>query len=129
MATARRRTVLLVLCGLVVVVALAALAIGVERANDPGKGIPRADAIQRAWQHMDPGGVAVASAELRHDFQTGFDLPTHSWAWVVTFTGQWRLLCSGHDPSGACDPTTEWVAIDYYTGDWIASQYSYPNRR
>jgi len=56
--------------------------------------------------------------------QTGFDIPIHDQAWVVTFSGQWHLLCEG-----GCDPTTEGVAIDYSTGEWIASQYSFPQRR
>ena len=73
---------------------------------------------------MDPGALGVTSAEVREDFNTGFDLPVHHWAWIVTFNGTWQLLCSG-----ACDRTTEWVAIDYGSGVWIASQYSYPNRR
>jgi hypothetical protein len=70
----------------------------------------------------EPGSIpALApSAEITRDFKT------HHWAWVVTFNGQWHLLCSGHVTDGSCDPTTEWVAIDFYTGQWIASQFSYP---
>jgi hypothetical protein len=90
----------------------------------PHSGLSQAAAVQIAWTHVDAGATSVLAAEVRHDFHTGFDIPTHDQAWVVTFSGQWHLLCGG-----ACDPTTEWVAIDYYTGEWIASQYSYPTRR
>ena len=92
--------------------------------SPPSGGLTRAEAVQVGWTHVDKGAVAVSYAEIRRDFNTGFDLPTHHWAWVVAFTGQWHLLCQG-GPEG-CDPTTEWVAIDYFTGDWIASQHSYP---
>jgi hypothetical protein len=87
-------------------------------------GLPEATAIQIAWTHVDQGATRVFSAEVRRRFHTGFDIPVHDQAWVVTFTGEWHLLCDG-----SCDPTTEWVAIDYYTGVWIASQYSYQLRR
>jgi len=45
---------------------------------------------------------------------------------LATFNGQWHLLCSGHVTDGSCDPTSQWVASDYYTGQWIASQFAYP---
>jgi hypothetical protein len=38
---------------------------------------------------------------------------------VVTFNGQWHLLCSGHVTDGSCDPTSQWVAIDYYTASGL----------
>ena len=87
---------------------------------DSGGGLTQSKAIEIAWSHVDPGASGVSSAEVRTYYQTGFDIPVHPKAWVVTFRGQWHLLCDG-----GCDPTTEWVAIDYYTGEWIASQYSY----
>jgi hypothetical protein len=94
---------------------------GTTQGGPPGGGLTRTQAIQAAWNHADKGAVGVASSEVRKDFYTGFDLPIHHWAWIVTFYGHWQLLCDG-----ACDRTTEWVAIDYGTGVWIASQYSYP---
>jgi len=118
---------LYVISSVVVILSIASLAIlfwGMTQAGPPRGGLTRTQAIQAAWEHVDPGALAVASAEVRKDFNPGFDLPVHPWAWVVTFNGHWQLLCSG-----ACDRTTEWVAIDYGTGVWIASQYSYPNRR
>ena len=90
----------------------------------PQGGLAQTDAIKIAQAHVDQGSTGVRSAELRHDFRTGFALPVHPWTWVVTFNGQWHLLCQGTD--NACDPTTEWVAVDYYTGEWIASQFAYP---
>jgi hypothetical protein len=98
---------------------------GTAQAGPPRGGLTQTQAVQAAWKHADSGALRVLSSEVRKDFYTGFDLPVHRWAWVVTFTGQWHLLCQG-GPEG-CDPTTEWVAIDYSTGDWIASQYSYPS--
>jgi hypothetical protein len=115
---------ILLLGAIVMVLALASLTIlffGVATAGPPRGGLTRAQAIQAAWEHVDAGAVSVASSEIRQDFNTGFDLPVHRWAWVVTFNGHWQLLCQG-----PCDRTTEWVAIDYSTGSWIASQYSYP---
>ena len=97
---------------------------GTEQGGPPRGGLTQTQAVQAAWNHVDNGALSVVSSEVRKDFKTGFDLPVHHWAWVVTFTGQWHLLRQG-GPEG-CDPTTEWVAIDYSTGDWIASQYSYP---
>jgi len=123
-----RERLLLILAGLalVVTVVTAVTALGVQSPDSPGKGISRSDAVQMAWQHSGQGAVTVRSAEIKRNFVTGFDLPTHHWAWVVTFDGQWHLLCSGHVTDGSCDPTSEWVALDYYTGRWIASQHSYP---
>ena len=118
---------LLLLGGLVMVVTVAVVvALGVQPPDKPGSGISRSDAIQLASEHTDSGAVTLRSAEIKRDFQTGLDLPKHHWAWVVTFNGQWHLLCSGHVTDGSCDPTSQWVAIDYYTGQWIASQFSYP---
>jgi hypothetical protein len=111
-----------ILCLIVIVLALASLAL-VLLPRPPRGGLSRSAAIQAAWKHVDAGAVSVSGAEIRHDFNTGFDLPVHSWAWVVTFSGQWHLLCQG-GPEG-CDPTSEWVAIDYSSGAWIASQHSY----
>jgi len=123
-----RKRLLLILAGLalVVTVVTAVTALGVQSPDSPGKGISRSDAVQMAWQHSGQGAVTVRSAEIKRNFVTGFDLPAHHWAWVVTFDGQWHLLCSGHVTDGSCDPTSEWVALDYYTGQWIASQHSYP---
>ncbi len=123
-----RRRVLLVLGGLALGVTVVTLAMALtNRPPDiPGSGISRSDAVQKAWEHTGSGGVSVRSAEIKRDFHTGFDLPQHHWAWVVTFNGQWHLLCSGHVTDESCDPTSQWVAIDYYTGQWIASQFSYP---
>lgn len=98
----------------------------VQPEDHPGNGISQSEAITVAWQHAGSGAVAVTSAEVKHNFRTGFDLPTHRWAWVVIFSGRWHLLCSGHITDGSCDPTSQWVAIDYYTGQWIASEFSYP---
>ena len=120
MASARWRFVLV---GLTIVLGLTFLAIRLWPTS-PQVGLSQAAAIQIAWTHVDQGATGVSSAEVRHDFHTGFDIPIHDQTWVVTFAGQWHLLCAG-----GCDPTTEWVAIDYFTGEWIASQYSYPSRR
>jgi hypothetical protein len=124
----RKRTLLL-LSGLavVLVVGLAIVAaLGLRPVDSPGRGISQADAIHLAWDHTGQGAISVRSAEIRRNFQTGFNLPTHHWTWLVTFNGQWHLLCSGHVTDGSCDPTSQWVAIDYYGGQWIASQFSYP---
>jgi hypothetical protein len=118
---------LIVMCVIVAVLSSAALVIliwGRVQDGAPRGGLTRTEAIQAATAHVDSGAIGVASSEVRKDFNTGFDLPVHRWVWVVTFYGHWELLCDG-----ACDRTTEWVAIDYGTGEWIASQYSYPNRR
>jgi hypothetical protein len=120
-----RKPLLLFLAGLAVVVALAAT-LALQSLDSPGNGISRSAAIQLASEHSGHGAVSVRSAEIQRNFQTGFDLPIHHWAWVVTFNGQWQLICSGHVTDGSCDPTSQWVAIDYYTGQWIASQFSYP---
>ena len=122
------KRVLLLLGGLAVIVAVIT-ALALQSPDRPGNGISASDAIQRAWEHSGEGAVRVRSAEIKRDLVTGFDLPTHHWAWVVTFNGQWHLLCSGHVTDGSCDPTSEWVALDYYTGQWIASQFSYPAGR
>ena len=125
----KKRTLLL-LGGLALIVTVVTVvtALGLPSKDNPGKGISGSDAVQLAWDHAGQGAVTVRSAEIKRNFVTGFDLPTHHWAWVVTFNGQWHLLCSGHVTDGSCDPTSEWVAIDYYTGQWIASQFSYPAR-
>jgi hypothetical protein len=120
-----RKPLLLFLAGLAVVVAVAAT-LALQSLDSPGNGISRSAAIQLASEHSGPGAVSVRSAEIQRKFQTGYDLPIHHWAWVVIFNGQWHLLCSGHVTDGSCDPTSQWVAIDYTTGQWIASQYSYP---
>ena len=114
------------LATVVVILSIASLAILIwARAQDgpPRGGITRSQAIQAAWEHVGSGAEGVASAEVRKDFNPGFDLPVRRWAWVVTFYGHWQLICQG-----VCDRTTVWVAIDYATGVWIASQYSYPTR-
>ena len=120
MASAKWRFVLV---GLTIVLGLALLAIKLWPTS-PQVGLSQAAAIQIAWTHVDQGATGVSSAEVRHNFQTGLDIPIHDQTWVVTFASRWHLLCAG-----GCDPTTEWVAIDDYTGEWIASQYSYPSRR
>jgi hypothetical protein len=110
---------LLLLAGLVVVLAVAGL--GYVLSQRPAtSGISQADAIRIARLHADSGVTDVQSAEVRRNLDTGFGLPLHSLSWVVTFNGHWQLICTG-----ACDRTSEWVAIDYYTGEWIASEYSY----
>src|ERR1700736_2486433 len=122
---AKRR--ILVLSAVVVVLSVTSLAIllwGTAQSGPPRGGLTRTQAVQAAWAHADAGAIGVASSEVRKDFNTGFDLPVHRWVWVVTFYGHWELLCQG-----PCDRTTEWVAIDYSTGEWIASQYSYPTHR
>src|SRR5712664_3967837 len=113
---------MLPLVGGLALVALAVALLGAQAIDRPGNGISQSEAITVAWQHTGAGAVGVTSAEVKHNFRTGFDLPIHRWAWVVTFTGQWHLLCSGHTPDGSCDPTSQWVSIDYYTGQWIASE-------
>ncbi|MDQ6714246.1 MAG: hypothetical protein M3Z28_13825 [Candidatus Dormibacteraeota bacterium] len=123
-----RKRILLLLGGLALVVAVVT-ALGNQSLDSPGSGISRSDAVQLAWEHSGQGAVTVRSAEIKRDFVTGFDLPSHRWAWVVTFNGHWQLICSGHVTDGSCDPTSQWVAIDYYTGQWIASQFSYPAGR
>ena len=107
----------------VIVLALASLAVLILPGTPRG-GLSRSAAIEVAWTHVDAGAVGVSGAELRHNFNTGFDLPVHSWAWVVTFNGQWHLLCDG--AAAGCDRTSEWVAIDYYSSEWIASEHAYP---
>ena len=114
-----RRSLVVALAALVVLL-LVGLAATRMTTTDPAGGLSRAAAIAIAWTHVDPGATGVMSAEVRSNYQTGFDVPVHPKAWVVTFGGQWHLLCQG-----GCDRTTEWVAIDYYTGEWIASEYSY----
>jgi hypothetical protein len=116
MANARRGFLLV---ALLVVVALGLLVFKAWPTSPHG-GLSQPAAIQIAWAHVDPGATRVVSADVRRSFHTGFNIPAHEQAWVITFTGQWHLLCNG-----GCDPTTEWVAVDYYTGEWIASQYSY----
>lgn len=98
-----RNGMLLILASLVAVVLVVAL-IGRQSPERPGKGISRSDAITLAWQREGSDAVAVSSAEIRHDFNPGFNLPTHRWAWVVTFSGQWHLLCSGHSTDGRLRP-------------------------
>jgi hypothetical protein len=120
MPTARR---LFVLAGLIMVLGLGFVAVRLWPTSPHG-GLSQAAAIQIARTHIDQGAAGVLSAEVRRNFHTGFDIPIHDQTWVVTFSGQWHLLCDG-----GCNPTSEWVAIDYYTGQWIASQYSYPLRR
>jgi hypothetical protein len=124
----RRRTLLLLggLAVAITVVMALVMALGNQPPDTPGSGISRSDAIQLAWAETGSGAVSVRSAEIKRDFQTGFDVPKHHWAWVVIFNGQWQLLCSGHVTNESCDRTSQWVAIDYYTGQWIASQFAYP---
>ena len=108
----------------VVLLAIGSLVVliwGATQGGPPRGGLTRTQAVQAAWNHADRGALSVLSSEVRKDFNTGSDLPIHRWAWVVTFYGHWQLLCDG-----PCDRTTEWVAIDYGTGEWIASEYSYP---
>ena len=105
--------------GLVILLFIGLLATRIP-ATDTARGLSQAQAIEIAWSHADSGATSVISTEVRSNYRTGFDIPVRPKAWVVTFGGQWHLLCQS-----GCDPTTEWVAIDYYTGEWIASQYSY----
>jgi len=87
-----RHRVLLLLGGLAVVIT-AAVVLALQQAESPGSGISRSDAIQLAWGLSGTGAVSVKSAEIKRNFDTGLDQPTHRWAWVVTFNGQWHLLC------------------------------------
>jgi len=114
---------LVILASAVITLALASLAF-LLWTSPPHGGLTKAQAVQTAWTHVNDGATGVTSAEIRRNFDTGLGVPIHDWSWVVTFRGQWHLLCQGAPSS--CDPTSEWVAIDYFTGDWIASQYSYP---
>jgi hypothetical protein len=121
-ATRSRSRDLVAFCALA---ALFVAAVILAITSSPGKGMSREDAVQRAWHHTSPGAVAVVSAEVREDFNTGSEaIPIHHWSWVVVFRGSWDLLCIA-GPTSSCHRTTEWVAIDYYTGDWIASEFSY----
>jgi hypothetical protein len=120
----KRVFILATVVGILSIASLATLIWVVPSGGPPRGGISRAQAIQAAWEHAGTGAEGVASAELRKDFKPGFDIPMRQWTWVVTFTGHWQLICQG-----ACDRTTEWVAIDYFSGVWIASQYSYPPRQ
>lgn len=74
----------------------------------PRGGLSQADAIRIARTHAGPQVTRVISAEIRENFNTGFNLPAHRWSRVVTFSGRWELICTG-----ACGRTSEWVAIDY----------------
>ena len=114
---------LLVVVGVLLIAALALVAVNLW---PPRGGLSEADAVGIARAHTDPGATYVRSADLQHNFDArlGARVLVHKWAWVVTFNGQWHLLCSASN--GGCDPSTEWVAIDYDTGEWTASQYSYP---
>jgi hypothetical protein len=106
-------------------VAALLVAISVDQPFDPHGGITRSAAIALAQTHVDPGASSGASAVVRHDVMRpwpgGRDI--HLWVWLVTFRGQWELMCAG----SGCSPTTEWVAIDYYTGAWMGSEYTYPS--
>ena len=106
------------------VIAVVAIGLAIFRLwpTVPHDGLARADAIRIARTHAGPQATSVISAEIRKDFDTGFGLPVHQWSWVVTFSGSWELICTG-----ACSRTSEWVAIDYYTGRWIASEYAHPS--
>jgi hypothetical protein len=128
MLAARRLTTkrVLVLVGVLALIGLGLVTL-IVWPSVPHGGLSQADAVQIAWRHADSGAVAVVSAEVRGNFNTEHDRPIHRWAWVVTFSGQWHLLCQG--AAEGCDPRSEWVAIDYYTGEWIASQHSYPSHR
>ena len=110
---------LLLVAGVVAVIGIAVAVFVVSQIPARG-GISQAQAIRLARTHADAGVTDVRSAEVRHNFDTGFGLPIHPWAWVITFNGHWQLICTG-----ACDRTSEWVAVDYFTGEWIASEYSY----
>lgn len=87
----------------------------------PHGGLSQSDAIRIAQAHAGPQATSVIAAEIRENFNTGFNIPIHRWSWVVTFSGTWELICTG-----ACTRRSEWVAIDYYTGQWIASEFAYP---
>jgi hypothetical protein len=113
----------------VVLVAPALTVIGVTTTGTwpafPHGGVSRDAAIRVAQNLTDPGATGLVSAVVRHDVTVPISGEViHQWVWLVTFRGQWQLMCSGSPD--ACNPTTEWVAIDYYTGAWIRSEYSYP---
>jgi hypothetical protein len=113
-----------------VLVALSVAAIAVATTDTwpgfPHGGVARDAAIRLAQNHTDPGAVGMVSAVVQHDVTIPMSggSTLHQWVWLVTFRGQWQLMCSGS--SDACNPTTEWVATDYYTGAWVRSEYSYP---
>lgn len=116
------------LTGVLVCPSLAAIIVAATTSSpgNPGVGIAQDAAIHIARGVADTGVVGLASAVVRHDvtsrYPGGRDI--HQWVWLVTFRGQWQLLCSGS--SDSCNPTTEWVAVDYYTGAWLRSEFSYP---
>jgi hypothetical protein len=106
---------------------LAAVLVAITASSsDPHGGLAEAVAIRAARGHADPGALAVTSAVVRHDVPAAAlgGPAIHHWVWLVTFHGQWHLLCGG--TSDFCNPTTEWVAVDYYTGRWVRSEYAYP---
>jgi hypothetical protein len=84
--------------------------------DEPSGGVSQAGAITAARAHANGGATDVMPAEVRHNVTTpyGHAVPVHPFAWVVTFRGRWQLLCDGS--TAACNPTSEWVAVDYYTG-------------
>ena len=87
-------------------------------------GVTRDTAIRVARNLTDPGATDLLSAVIKHDVvATWGGNEIHQWVWLVTFRGQWHLMCSA--TSDTCDPTTEWVAIDYHTGAWVRSEFSF----
>ncbi len=104
------------------VLAIAAIVVVVLLSQSPGRGLSQDNAVRIARTHVSTAATSVLSTEVRQNFDTGFGLPVHKWTWLVTFSGHWEIACSGN-----CVSSSEWVAIDYYTGDWIASQFEYPN--
>src|ERR1700738_3585049 len=103
------------------VLAIAAIVVVVLLSQSPGRGLSQDNAVRIARTHVSAAATSVLSTEVRPNFATGFGLPVHKWTWLVTFTGHWEIACSGN-----CVSSSEWVAIDYYTGAWIASQFEYP---
>src|SRR5437899_11328605 len=88
---------LVLLASAVITLALASLAF-LLWTSPPHGGLTRAQAVQTAWTHVNDGATGVTSAEIRRNFDTRLGVPIHDWSWVVTFCGQWHLLCDG-EPS------------------------------
>lgn len=117
----RPRTAILAGALAVALVAPAALGYSIANPSPPAGGLDRAAAIRAANSHAGPEAVAVISAEVRHNFKTGLPVPAAPGVWLVTYQGHWSLICTEN-----CTRTSEWVAVDYLTGRWVASEFSHP---
>jgi hypothetical protein len=102
-----------------------AVLVATGSAGPGAPGVTRDAAIRVARNLSDAGATSLVSAVVQHDVVVtwgGNDI--HQWVWLVTFRGQWHLMCGAI--SDTCDPTTEWVAIDYSTGAWVRSEFTSP---